>query len=91
MVAGGHVGCRWACVVDGGHAWLLGGVHGCRGCVWLLVGHVCLLGGHAWLLGACMVARGCVVAGGMHSYWGAYMAKGGMHGEGGVHGKRAGA
>ena len=90
VVAGGvHVwlwggfmlGCRGACMVAGGCAWLQGGVHGCGGHVWLqgacvAVGgmHGCRggvhgCGGHAWLWGACMVAGGvgaCVVVGGVH-------------------------
>ena len=40
-------------MVTGGHAWLLGGMHGCWGHVWLLGGmHGCWgvhgCGGHAW-------------------------------------------
>ena len=39
-------------MVAGGHAWLLGGMHGCRGaCV--------VAGGHAWLLGGVHGCRGC--------------------------------
>ena len=53
-----------ACVVAGGHAWLPGDMHGCRGRAWLQGG-----GGVAgvWLLGIVSGCRGvCVVAGGMH-------------------------
>ena len=43
-----------ACMVARGCEWLLGGVHGCRGCV------------HGYW-GACMVVGGaCMVMGGMH-------------------------
>ena len=42
-------------MVDGGHVWLLGGMHGSQGvcmvaggCVWLLGGYAWLSGGHAW-------------------------------------------
>ena len=44
----------------GGHAWLPGGMHGCRevcGC-----GGACMVGGHAWLLGGmhgCQGVHGC--------------------------------
>ena len=49
----------------GGHAWLQGGMRGCRrGACVVAGGHAWLYGGHAWLLGgACVVARGaCMVA-----------------------------
>ena len=63
-----HRGCQGACMVGrgvGGCVWLLGGVHGYGGHVWLPLGH-------AWLLGACMVARGtCGCWGGMCGCWGA--------------------
>ena len=69
MVVGGMRGCRGACmvagacVVAGGHAWLLGGMHGCRG--------ACMVaGGEAWLWGVCMVAGGWAWLGGMHDCWG---------------------
>ena len=51
-----------ACVIlftggGGGHVWLPGDMHGCRGHAWL--------GGHAWLLGGVRCCQGaCVVAGG---------------------------
>ena len=34
VIPGGMCGCGGggACVVAGGHAWLLGGMHGCGGC-----------------------------------------------------------
>ena len=97
-----------ACVIlfTGGLAWLLEGVHGCRG--------VCVVGGGmrgCW--GACMVAGGCVwlqggmcgcgghawLLGGVHGCWGACMVArgaawlqegGGMRGCQGVHGCRGG-
>ena len=60
MVAGGHA---W---LLGGHAWLLGGLHGCGG-VCMVAGRVrgcrgaCMVaGGHAWLL------EGAWLLGGMH-------------------------
>ena len=54
VVAGGVHGCWGACMVAGGvhvvargHAWLLGGMHGCRGCAWLPGGmHGCWGGVH---------------------------------------------
>ena len=73
-----------ACVVAGGHAWLPGGMHGCRGvCVvvggvhgcWgaCVVARVCV-----WLLGVCMVAGGHGwLLGGMHGCWGACIVAGG--------------
>ena len=89
---GGMHGCRghaWlqgacmvgrACVLAGGHAWLWGGMHGCRGgmhgceggmcgcrghaCLWAAM---CGCGGHVWLQGVCMV----VGEGGMHGCRGA--------------------
>ena len=68
MVAGG--GCQGACMVAGGHAWLPGGVRGCRGHAWLhgevwLPGGVHGCRGHVWLWGGMCGCRGaCVVAGG---------------------------
>ena len=52
---GGHAWllARGVCMLAGGHAWLPGGVHGCRGGV--------VARGHAWLLGG---MRAC--QGGMH-------------------------
>ena len=70
---------RGACLVAGGPAWLPGGMHGCQGGwhAWLLGGMcgcrgACVVaGGHAWLLGGvhgCLGGHGCqgvcVVAGG---------------------------
>ena len=68
-------GCRGGVRGGGGHAWLLGGMHGYWG--------ACMVAGeHAWLWGMYVVARGlgaCVVArGGMHG------CQGGVHGCGGV-------
>ena len=89
MVAGGGMyGCRGACMVVGGHAWLLGGMHGCCG------GGVHGCWGHVWLWGMCMVVGGvwlqgaCIVAGGHAWLWGACMVVGGGHAwwQGGVHG-----
>ena len=74
----GMHGC-WGCMVAGGrhvwlqgeHAWLLGGVHGCGGACMAVGGGMCgcqwdeWLWEHAWLQGACVVAGGaCMVAGG---------------------------
>ena len=61
-------------MVAGGHAWLAGGMRGCRG------GHVWLQGGgHAWLQGACVVTGGCAwLQGGMHGCGGGVcMVRGG--------------
>ena len=68
-------------VAGGGHAWLLGDMHGCggggmHGCQGV---GVCMVArGHAWLLGG---MRGCwgafMVAGGMHGCRGTYMGAGG--------------
>ena len=63
MVAG-------ACMVAGGHVWLLGGICGCWGYAWLP--GVCMVAGGVWLLGA------CVVMGGMHGCGGACVAAGGV-------------
>ena len=47
--------------------WLPGGMHGCRGCAWLLGvgGGICGCGGHAWLQGghAWLSGGACIVAG----------------------------
>ena len=68
---GGIHGCQGACVVVGGHAWLLGGMHGwggmhgCGRCAWLLGGMYGWQGGmHGYREGICMVAGGvaCMVA-----------------------------
>ena len=40
-------------MVARGHAWLLGGMRGCRGHAWLP-------GGHAWLLGGVHGCGGCM-------------------------------
>ena len=67
MVAGGHA---WLLV---GHPWLLGGMHGCRGVCMVVGGHAWLPGGHAWLLGGvhgrghAWLLGGCAwLQGGMH-------------------------
>ena len=69
----GMHGCQGACMVAGGHAWLLGegacmvgrrGMHGWQGGhVWL----ACVVGGGVHgCQGACVVAWGaCIVVGGM--------------------------
>ena len=98
MVAGGVHGChRGACMVDRGHVWLLGGMHGSQGVCMVAGGCVWLLGGHAWLLGgmhgkgACMAKGGHAwqKGGGMHGKGrGHVWQKGGMCGEGGVRGIR---
>ena len=58
------------CMVAGGHAWLLGSMHGCWG--------ACMVAGrHAWLLGGMHGCWGaCMVVGGMHGCWGACVADG---------------
>ena len=81
-------------MVAEGHAWLQGGMHGCRGHVWLWRGMsgcwgacmvargMCVVArGHAWLRGACTVAGGwvCVVVGGMHGCGGHAWLPGGLH------------
>ena len=74
---GGMCGCwgEGACMVAGGHAWLLGGCMVAGGCV-VARGHAWLLGGMRGCRGACMVAGGaCVVAGGH-----AWLPEGGVHG-----------
>ena len=59
---------------------VVGGLHGCRGCM-VAGGHAWLWGGgHVWLQGACMVVEGCVVVGAMYGCRGACMVAGGMHG-----------
>ena len=82
MVAGGMHGwgmCAWlqgACVVVGGCAWLLGGMHGCRG----VEGLAWLWGGGrwcAWLRRACMFAGGMHGWGDMHGCWEGGMVGGG--------------
>ena len=75
MVAGGMRGC-------GGHAWLWGGVCGCRG--------VCMVaGGHVWLLGACVVVGGmCGCVGCAWLQEGMCMVAGGVCGWGGMCGCR---
>ena len=51
----------------GGHAWLLGGMHGCLGACGVVGGHAWLQGGMCGCWGVCIVAEGaCVVAGGVH-------------------------
>ena len=79
LSTGGVRGCQ------GGHAWLLGGMHGCGGacvvaggacvvawgCVWLPGGHAWLLGGMHGCRGACMVAGGPAwLLGGWHVWLG---------------------
>ena len=66
-----------------------GGVHGCRGCVWLPGGHAWLggmhgcqggvldCGGCVWLPGACMVAGGWGCQGACVAFWGACVVVGG--------------
>ena len=74
MVAGG------ACVVVGGHVWLPGGVHGCRG-VHGLQGACMVAGGMCGCGGACMVVGGmCVghdeiqsMSGQYTTYWNAFL------------------
>ena len=63
------------CGCQGGVHGGIGGMHGCRGCVWLLGGQ------HVWWPGgACVVARGaCVVARG-HAWLGGAWLPGGMRG-----------
>ena len=65
VATGPQQGSRGACVVAGGHVWLLGGMVA-RGCM-AAGGHACMVvGGCAWLRGcggvwlqgACVVARG---------------------------------
>ena len=63
-----------ACMVAGGHAWLLGGMCGCRGCVHGCVG-VCMVKG-----GGMHGEGGCVVKVGHLWQRGACLAKGGVHG-----------
>ena len=66
---------RGVCMVagGGGHVWLQGGVHGCRGHAWLLGGCMVVEGMRGWwwggvmcgCRGACVVVgRACMVAGG---------------------------
>ena len=73
-----------------GHAWLLGGVCGCWGACVVARG-ACVARGHAWQKGVHAWQGGCawqIGVGGMHDKRAAYMAKGGMCGEGGsMHGK----
>ena len=47
-MVGEHAWLQGACVVAGGHAWLLGGHAWLLGGAWLAGGHVWLPGGHAW-------------------------------------------
>ena len=62
-------------MVAGGHAWLLGGMHGCREGVCMVAG------GHAWLQGACVVVGGACIGydkkrsmrGQYASYWTAFL------------------
>ena len=88
VVAGGGMrGCRGACMVARGYAWLWGVCMVAGGHAWLL-GAVCGYWGHVWLLGSmcgcwgvCMVAGGYGwLLGGMHGCQGACMVAGGMHG-----------
>ena len=88
-------------VDGGGHAWLLGGMRGCRGAYMVARGVCVVVGGmhgckgHAWLPGGmhgcrgmCILAGGCVVARGHAWLPGGHMhgCWGGMHGcQGGVH------
>ena len=75
-------------MVGGGHAWLLGGMHGC----WRVFGWqgVCVVkvgmhgeGGMCGEGGVCMV-RGHVWQGGMHGKVGHVWQSGGMCGKGGA-------
>ena len=82
------------CVVAGGRAWLLGGVHGCQGSCVVARGmhgywggmHGCR--GHAWLLGGICGCQGhvwfagwdmCGCQGGMHGCQGCAWLPGRMH------------
>ena len=56
---GGMCGCRGVCVVAGGHAWLLGGMHG-----W----------GDVWSWGACIGYNEIRSMSGRYaSYWNAFL------------------
>ena len=78
---GGVCGCRGACVVAGGHAWLPGGMRGCWGACMAVGGmhgcqRVCVTAGRQ-----CMAAGGCAwLPGGMHGCGGHAWLPGGVHG-----------
>ena len=81
-VFGGVCGWWEACVVGGGHVWLVGGMHGCQGVCMVAGG--CVVGrGHAWFAGG---VHGWLR--GMHGCWGACVVAGRGHAwlrGGGVH------
>ena len=92
--------CPWGNVhgCPGGHAWLLGGMHGCSwgacmvapgGC--MAKGCMCGERGACMVKGACVVKGACMVKGGMHGEGGCAWQREGVCGErGGMHGMRYG-
>ena len=61
-------------VSQGGHAWLMGDMHGCGGPVWLPGGCALVAVGMHGCAGVCLVMGGmCGCMGGVHGCWG------GMH------------